>query len=240
MRNLEAMKILFLGLEDSPLLQYLKKTEDQVIQTMEKLTIPNLDSLNPDFIISYRYRHIISKEIVQKAFRQNALKWHPDRHTSEINKNPELKDKFNEKFGKITEAYETLERYLRKEGRWDAKKTTSSPVEKTGGINLNFFPIGPLLRRTGLFFIRRSFKDNELYKIVLRSYFDFLIEKRFPIEWYMEGGRSRSGKLGPPRFGLLHYISESLRSGRADDIKLIPLSIAYDQIQDLPDYAPSW
>jgi glycerol-3-phosphate O-acyltransferase len=111
------------------------------------------------------------------------------------------------------------------------------PNHTAGGINLDFFPIGPVLRRTGVFFIRRSFRDNELYKIVLRAYIDFLIEKRFPMEWYMEGGRSRSGRLNPPRFGLLNYVVESLRRGKSDDIQLIPVSIAYDQIQDVPDYA---
>lgn len=111
------------------------------------------------------------------------------------------------------------------------------PNHTAGGINLDFFPVGPLVRRTGVFFIRRSFKDNELYKLVLRAYIDYLIEKRFPIEWYMEGGRSRSGKLNPPRFGLLNYIVDAHRRGKADDIKLIPVSIAYDQIQDVPDYA---
>lgn len=111
------------------------------------------------------------------------------------------------------------------------------PNHTAGGINLNFFPVGPLIRRTGVFFIRRSFRDNELYKIVLRAYIDFLIEKRFPIEWYMEGGRSRSGKLNPPRFGLLHYVVDSLRRAKSEDIQLIPVSITYDQIQDVPDYA---
>ena len=111
------------------------------------------------------------------------------------------------------------------------------PNHTAGGINMNFFPIGPLLRRTGVFFIRRSFRDNELYKIVLRAYLDYLIEKRFPLEWYMEGGRSRSGRLSPPRLGLLHYVVDSLRRGKSEDIKLIPVSIAYDQIQDVPDYA---
>jgi glycerol-3-phosphate O-acyltransferase len=111
------------------------------------------------------------------------------------------------------------------------------PNHTAGGINLNFFPLGPLVRRTGVFFIRRSFRDNELYKIVLRAYIDFLVEKRFPLEWYMEGGRSRSGKLNPPRFGLLHYVVDSLRRQKSDDIQLIPVSITYDQIQDVPDYA---
>lgn len=111
------------------------------------------------------------------------------------------------------------------------------PNHTAGGINLDFFPIGPLLRRTGVFFIRRSFRDNGIYKTVLRSYLDYLVEKRFPLEWYMEGGRSRSGKLLPPRLGLLHYVVDAYGRGKAEDIQLIPTSIAYDQIQDVPDYA---
>jgi glycerol-3-phosphate O-acyltransferase len=111
------------------------------------------------------------------------------------------------------------------------------PNHTAGGINLNFFPVGPLVRRTGVFFIRRTFKDNPLYKVVLRSYLDYLIEKRFPLEWYMEGGRSRSGKLMPPRLGMLAYAVDSMQRGKAEDLQLIPVSIAYDQIQDVPDYA---
>ncbi|MEX0797572.1 MAG: 1-acyl-sn-glycerol-3-phosphate acyltransferase, partial [Acidimicrobiia bacterium] len=111
------------------------------------------------------------------------------------------------------------------------------PNHTAGGINLNFFPIGPLLRRTGVFFIRRSFRDNHLYKAVLQHYLDYLIEKRFSLEWYLEGGRSRSGRLLPPQLGLLNYVVDAQRRGKADDISLIPVSIAYDQIQDVPDYA---
>ncbi|MEX0865008.1 MAG: 1-acyl-sn-glycerol-3-phosphate acyltransferase [Acidimicrobiia bacterium] len=110
------------------------------------------------------------------------------------------------------------------------------PNHTAGGINLDFFPVGPLMRRTGVFFIRRSFKGNDLYKLVLKAYIDFLVEKRFPLEWYVEGGRSRSGRLQPPRFGLLQYVVDSLRRGKAEDIVLIPVSITYDQIQDVPDY----
>lgn len=111
------------------------------------------------------------------------------------------------------------------------------PNHTAGGINLNFFPIGPLLRRTGVFFIRRTFRDNELYKMVLQHYLDYLIEKRFSLEWYLEGGRSRSGRLLPPKLGLLNYVIDAQRRGKADDIVLVPVSIAYDQIQDVPDYA---
>jgi glycerol-3-phosphate O-acyltransferase len=110
------------------------------------------------------------------------------------------------------------------------------PNHTAGGINMNFFPIGPLVRRAGVFFIRRSFKDDEVYKLVLRSYVDYLIEKRFSLEWYIEGGRSRSGKLLPPRFGMLAYVVDAYRRGKSDDVFLIPVSIAYDQIQDVGDY----
>jgi len=110
------------------------------------------------------------------------------------------------------------------------------PNHTAGGINMNFFPMGPLMRRSGVFFIRRTFKDNAVYKFVLRQYIDYLIEKRFSLEWYIEGGRSRSGKLLPPRFGMLAYVVDAYRRGKSDDVFLIPVSIAYDQIQDVSEY----
>jgi glycerol-3-phosphate O-acyltransferase len=111
------------------------------------------------------------------------------------------------------------------------------PNHTAGGINMNFFPVGPLVRRSGVFFIRRTFKDQPIYKHVLRSYIDYLIEKRFSLEWYIEGGRSRSGKLLPPRFGLLAYVVDAYRRAKSEDVFLIPVSIAYDQIQDVASYA---
>jgi glycerol-3-phosphate O-acyltransferase len=110
------------------------------------------------------------------------------------------------------------------------------PNHTAGGINMNFFPMGPLFRRSGVFFIRRTFKDNQVYKLVLRQYVDYLIEKRFSLEWYIEGGRSRSGKLLPPRLGLLAYVVDAYRRGKSDDVFLIPVAIVYDQIQDVGDY----
>jgi glycerol-3-phosphate O-acyltransferase len=111
------------------------------------------------------------------------------------------------------------------------------PNHAAGGINMNFFPVGPLLRRHGIFFIRRSFKDRPVYKYVLKSYIGFLLSKRFPLEWYPEGGRSRSGKLREPRFGMLSYVVDAWRHGSCEDVVLIPTSIAYDQIQDVGAHA---
>jgi len=59
-----------------------------------------------------------------------------------------------------------------------------APNHTAGGINMNFFPVGPLVRRSGTFFIRRTFRDNAIYKFVLQHYIDYLIEKRFSLEWY--------------------------------------------------------
>jgi glycerol-3-phosphate O-acyltransferase len=111
------------------------------------------------------------------------------------------------------------------------------PNHTAGGINMNFFPIGQLVRRSGVFFIRRSFKDDAVYKFVLQHYIDYLVEKRFTLEWYVEGGRSRTGKLLPPRFGMLAYVVDAYRRGKAEDVMLVPVSIAYDQIQDVGEYA---
>src|SRR5689334_3628711 len=102
-----------------------------------------------------------------------------------------------------------------------------------GGDNLRFWPIAPLARRAGIVFIRRSFGDDEIYKLALREYLGFLLAKRFNLEWYMEGGRSRTGKLRPPRYGLLAYVAEAIARGRAEDACLVPVAITYDQLREV-------
>src|SRR6516162_4744185 len=102
-----------------------------------------------------------------------------------------------------------------------------------GGDNLRFWPIAPLARRAGIVFIRRSFGDDEIYKLALREYLGFLLAKRFNLEWYMEGGRSRTGKLRPPRYGLLAYVAEAVARGRAEDAYLVPVAITYDQLREV-------
>lgn len=102
-----------------------------------------------------------------------------------------------------------------------------------GGINLAFWPMGAIARRAGIVFIRRSFKDNPVYKMSLRQYMAFLVKKRFNLEWYIEGGRSRSGKLRPPRYGLLSYIIDGFRQSGIEDVYLVPASIAFDQLAEI-------
>jgi glycerol-3-phosphate O-acyltransferase len=107
------------------------------------------------------------------------------------------------------------------------------PNHVLGGINVGFWPIGPVARRSGYVFIRRSFKDDEVYKLALREYMAYLLRKRFNLEWYIEGGRSRTGKLRPPRYGLLAYLVEAFRVGGGDDVQLVPVSIVYDQLYEV-------
>jgi glycerol-3-phosphate O-acyltransferase len=102
-----------------------------------------------------------------------------------------------------------------------------------GGDNLRIWPISLLARRAGFVFIRRSSGDDEIYKLALREYLGYLLAKRFNLEWYMEGGRSRTGKLRPPRYGLLAYVAEAVARGRASDAYLVPVAITYDQLREV-------
>ena len=106
-----------------------------------------------------------------------------------------------------------------------------------GGANMSFAGLGALLRRSGAIFIRRSFQDNELYKLTLRHYIGLLMDKRFPMNWSFEGTRSRLGKLMPPRYGLLKYVLEACHASDARNIHIIPVSISYDLIRDVEEYA---
>ncbi len=112
------------------------------------------------------------------------------------------------------------------------------PIPLTfGGINLSTPGIGALARRGGIIFLRRSFQDNAIYKAVFRRYIDHLIEKRFSLLWALEGTRSRTGKLLPPRFGLFNYVIESILRTRLLNTTFVPVTVSYDQITEVEDYA---
>ncbi len=106
-----------------------------------------------------------------------------------------------------------------------------------GGINLDFFGIGTLFRRSGMIFIRRSFSDTPVYKVVLRQYIAYLLEKRFPMSWALEGTRSRLGKLMPPRYGILKYVLDAAHDGGIEDVHIVPFVTSFDLIRDVEEYA---
>ena len=109
-------------------------------------------------------------------------------------------------------------------------------VHTIGGANMAFFGLGFMGRRAGGIFIRRSFGDDPIYKHCLQSYLGFVLEKRFPVAWALEGTRSRTGKLMPPRYGILKYVTDSAAQAGIDDLHLVPVSLYYDLIPDVKDY----
>ena len=111
------------------------------------------------------------------------------------------------------------------------------PAHLFAGINMAFGPMGAIMRRAGVIFIRRSTSDDPLYKYVLREYVGYVLEKRFNLSWSIEGTRSRTGKMLPPRLGLLAYAADAYLQGRVDDIALLPVSITFDQLHEISEYA---
>ncbi len=98
------------------------------------------------------------------------------------------------------------------------------------GQNLAFWPIGHIFRKSGAFFIRRTFKGAKLYSEIFARYIKALVEERHPIEFYIEGGRSRNGKMGFPRTGFLSILLEAYNEGYCKDLIFVPASIIYDRI----------
>lgn len=105
------------------------------------------------------------------------------------------------------------------------------------GINMAFGLMGPLMRRSGVIFIRRNIGDDPVYKYVLKEYVGYIVEKRFNLSWSIEGTRSRTGKMLPPKLGLMSYVADAYLDGRSDDILLQPVSISFDQLHEIAEYA---
>jgi glycerol-3-phosphate O-acyltransferase len=100
------------------------------------------------------------------------------------------------------------------------------------GDNLNFFPMGPLLRRAGAFFIRRTFAGDRLYAAVVDAYVRRTIKDGSPLEFFLEGGRSRTGKLLPPKLGLLSLAVDAALSVPTRTTWFCPLSIGYERFME--------
>ena len=105
------------------------------------------------------------------------------------------------------------------------------------GDNLAFFPVGPVFRRAGAFFIRRSFRGDRLYTAVVDAYIRRLMRDGNALEFFLEGGRSRTGKLLPPKVGLLNMVVDAALAVEGRTISFVPVSIGYERMMEEGAYA---
>lgn len=111
------------------------------------------------------------------------------------------------------------------------------PPHIAAGINLNFFPAGPIFRRGGAFFIRRSFKGNKLYSTIFREYLSELFAKGYSVEYFSEGGRSRTGRLLQAKTGMLAMTIQAMLRGLNRPVTLVPVYIGYEHVMEVGTYA---
>ena len=104
------------------------------------------------------------------------------------------------------------------------------------GINLNFWPAGAIFRKGGAFFIRRSFAGNRLYSTIFREYLGLLFERGYAVKYYTEGGRSRTGRLLPPKTGMLAMTIQSLLRGIDRPLTLVPVYLGYEHVMEVGTY----
>lgn len=112
-------------------------------------------------------------------------------------------------------------------------KNFEVPLRVAAGINLNVFPLGQFFGKGGAFFIRRSFTSDHLYKLVFEAYVFYLLETGQIVEFFFEGGRTRTGKLLKPKYGLFQMLLEA-HSQIADSkpLMFIPVSLAHEHIPE--------
>ncbi|RUO23378.1 glycerol-3-phosphate 1-O-acyltransferase [Aliidiomarina iranensis] len=110
------------------------------------------------------------------------------------------------------------------------------PPHIAAGVNLNFFPVGTIFRRGGAFFLRRSFRGNKLYSTVFREYLTRLFQKGYAVEYFMEGGRSRTGRLLQPKTGMLAMTLQSQMRGVTRPITFVPVYLGYEHVMEVSTY----
>ena len=106
------------------------------------------------------------------------------------------------------------------------------PPQQAAGRNLDFWPVGWLLRHSGAFYLRRTFAGETLYREVFSAYVRYLLAENHIIVVYIEGTRSRDGKLAMPKTGFLGVLDESIKMGICPDIKLVPTYLGYDKVPE--------
>ena len=104
------------------------------------------------------------------------------------------------------------------------------------GDNLNFFPVGGIIRRCGSYFIRRKMKGDTFYTALFREYLSVLFERGYATEFFIEGGRSRTGRTLPPRTGMVSMTVQAQLRGIERPIAFIPTYLGYEHVMEVGSY----
>lgn len=106
------------------------------------------------------------------------------------------------------------------------------PPHVAAGLNLNLPFVGPLIRRGGGFFLRRSFRSKPLYAAVFNQYVTMILSKGVALEYFIEGGRSRTGRLLPAKAGMLSMTVRAFLAQQKKPVLFQPVSIAYERLAE--------
>ena len=111
-----------------------------------------------------------------------------------------------------------------------------TPPHIAAGKNLNLPLFGPLLRRGGAFFMRRSFQGDALYREVFDEYLHQMFTKGYSVEYFIEGSRSRTGRTLPPRTGMLRMTVRSFQKDSTKPIAFMPVYFGYERVLESSTY----
>lgn len=111
------------------------------------------------------------------------------------------------------------------------------PPHILAGANLSFFPMGYIFRKSGAIFMRRTFKGETLYTSVFKQYLKMLIDEGYSIEFFIEGGRTRNGKILQPKSGIMKYLIEAIKDGYGKDLVFVPAAISYNRVLEENSYS---
>lgn len=111
-----------------------------------------------------------------------------------------------------------------------------TPPHIAAGVNLNLPLLGSLLRRGGAFFMRRTFKEDLLYKTVFDEYLHLMLSKGHSIEYFIEGGRSRTGSMLNPRIGMISMTLNGYYKDNSKELTFMPVYFSYEKVMEINSY----
>ena len=111
-----------------------------------------------------------------------------------------------------------------------------APPHIAAGINLKMPVVGGLLRRAGAFFMHRSFRGDALYQAVFDEYLHQMFIKGYSVEYFIEGGRSRTGRTLHPKTGLLSMTINSFLRNSRRPVCLMPVYFGYERVLEVATY----